>query len=426
MTHMTTKFVHFALSVTILVRIGNCNANEDDMTSINDFFASHPEYSKLKYPEVHMDTCELLRTKGYPCEVHFVDTDDGYILTLHRIPHGVASGPESGKPVVFLQHGFIGASDDWVINLENQSLGYLLADSGFDVWMGNIRGNRYSRSHLELDRHDRNFWMFSFDHHSLRDLPAMIEYSLRFAGQRQLQFVGYSQGNLMGFIQFSEDPDWTKQHIREFHVLAPVAYMRHITSPLKHFAPLVGKTLRRFLEMISIGQFLPNKSLLRRMTGKCGGSGHTANVCSALTFIISGFNERHMNITRMPIYVAHTPAGTSVRNVLHWGQLIKAQNLRAFDFGSRMANMKAYGSYEPPEYDPGRINIPTYLYWGDVDDLGDPDDVKILENRMNSSIRGSFMFRDVNHLEFVWGLNAPQFVYPKLIRTLKEGLQNAE
>ena len=43
----------------------------------------------------------------------------------------------------------------------------VLADNGYDVWMGNFRGNRYGRKHLwiRLDAWDRlderKFWQFS-------------------------------------------------------------------------------------------------------------------------------------------------------------------------------------------------------------------------------------------------------------------------
>ena len=37
---------------------------------------------------------------------------------------------------------------------------YILADSGFDVWMGNYRGNRFSDRHVNISRDDPQFWKF--------------------------------------------------------------------------------------------------------------------------------------------------------------------------------------------------------------------------------------------------------------------------
>lgn len=71
-------------------------------------------------PDDNLDVPQIIRRHGYPAESHVIATDDGYLLTLHRIP-GTKNGEHGNQPVL-LQHGLFGSSADWILN-GNNSLG---------------------------------------------------------------------------------------------------------------------------------------------------------------------------------------------------------------------------------------------------------------------------------------------------------------
>ncbi len=71
---------------------------------------------------------------------------------------------------------------------------YSLNVLGFDVWMGNSRGvTPWGKAHETLDPASKDFWAFSWDSMAQYDIPANIEFVLKFTRQTSLSYVCHSQ-----------------------------------------------------------------------------------------------------------------------------------------------------------------------------------------------------------------------------------------
>ena len=90
---------------------------------------------------------------------------------------------------MFYQHGYESSSAEIVLGPSETTLGFILSNQGYDVWMGNFRGNVYSRNHtfLNPDITVGPFWDFSWWENGVFDLPAMLDYVLETTGQDKLQ-----------------------------------------------------------------------------------------------------------------------------------------------------------------------------------------------------------------------------------------------
>uniref|UniRef100_UPI00398F6625 gastric triacylglycerol lipase n=1 Tax=Pristiophorus japonicus TaxID=55135 RepID=UPI00398F6625 len=367
-------------------------------------------------PEAHMNIRQLISYHGYPSEEYDVVTADGYILSINRIPHGFNNSTTQGsRPVVFLQHGLLAAGSNWVTNLENNSLGFILADAGYDVWIGNSRGNTWSRKHKTIPIYKDAFWAFSFDEMATKDLPAVIDFILQKTKHQQLYYVGHSQGTTIGFIAFSTMPELAKK-IKVFFGLAPVATVKYSESPLVKLGELP-----EFLIKDTFGKrdFLPQSKELKWLATHVCNHVLIDELCGNVFFIISGFNEKNLNMSRIPVYSTHCPAGTSVQNIIHWSQAVKGGQFKAFDWGTHSKNMAHYNQSKPPLYNIKRMTVPTAVWTGGNDWLADPTDVTMLLNQVPNLIYYKEI-PDWEHLDFIWGMDAPERMYNEIIDLMKK------
>jgi len=188
--------------------------------------------SNTKYDEIKdLNIKELLTFYDYPFEIHSVQTEDGYILSLFRL--GKKSNKNfsiNSQPILF-QHGIMDSSDGWLCNQEERCFPFIFANLGFDVWLSNSRGNKYSKSHIKYNSKDFEFWQFSFNELGLYDLPSILEFiNCNNYSKEKIIYVGHSQGTCMLFSALCQKCEYFVNKIKLFIALAPIARLNNMSS----------------------------------------------------------------------------------------------------------------------------------------------------------------------------------------------------
>jgi pimeloyl-ACP methyl ester carboxylesterase len=346
---------------------------------------------------------EVCEAHGYQFEAHNVTTEDGYILTLFRIPGLIGEEATSGKPVAFLQHGLLDLADTWIMN--EPSPGFMFADSGFDVWFGNSRGSYHSLNHVKYTTKDPQYWQFTWQHMADYDIPAVIPFVLKYTNLQKLTYVGHSQGTLQMFAHLSTVPSFIN-NINIFIALAPIGTVRYIDVTLFNILKLIP--LFSALEAAGVYDFLPNLQTNLLFYETCY---YFGIICDDVIGYFADMQVDADNLERFPTILSHEPGGTSTLNMEHWQQMTNylTNKVQKYDYGAT-GNLANYGTKDAPQYDFTKIPGPIALFTGKEDRLGDVTDEEWLEKTIPSA---SVVYKveepTFGHLTFLWGKDMSYF-----------------
>uniref|UniRef100_A0A8C6XDF8 Lipase n=1 Tax=Naja naja TaxID=35670 RepID=A0A8C6XDF8_NAJNA len=363
---------------------------------------------------------EIILFRGYPSEEYEVVTDDGYYLSINRIPYGkISQKTKEPRPAVFLRHGLLADGSNWVTNLDYNSLGFVLADAGFDVWLGNSRGNTWSQKHINYTTKQKEFWIF--DEMAKYDLPASINFVLNKTGQEQLFYIGHSQGTTIGFIAFSAFPELAKK-INMFFGLAPIMNVKFSSSAMAKLGEL-PELLLKVSEIFGTKQFLPQNVFIKWFATHVCDCVLLDDLCDNFFFLVCGISDKNLNMSRIDVYSTHCPAGTSTQNIFFLIHIyippFSEDSGQAFDWGSRKENMAHYKQPTPPPYKMKGMLVPTAIWTGGHDGLADQKDIAILVTMIPNLIYHKEI-PDWEHVDFIWGLDAPQRMFRDMIQMMRK------
>lgn len=388
-------------------------------------------------PDRHRTVAQIIESRGFRAQEFDVVTRDGYILTIQRIVNPLVSAEQRAnlRPVI-MQHGLMSSSVDWVINSPHvrpsrwpraehngsaglsdtqqhpNSLGFYLANRGYDVFLANSRGNSYGRRHTTLSEFDPRFWAFTFDEQIEFDLPDTIEFVLELTNNTKLGYVGHSQGTLMMFGLLSERPAYADV-VEPFVALAPVAYCSNTLSPVKYFS--VYTPLFQHVDMVFAP---PNAAVTYLAPLVCSPELIRKEVCANIVFLATGFDWAELDETRINAYLAHMPSGTSVKNIAHYGQMVLSGRFAHFNHGI-LANQLKYGQTSAPDYDLAKIRSKSIaLFVAQNDWLAAPKDVARLRAALKVEPFAVYNMSELvpkwNHIDFVYAKHAGELINPKI------------
>ncbi|TKA24298.1 hypothetical protein B0A50_06767 [Salinomyces thailandicus] len=366
------------------------------------------------------DFVELCELQGYVAEEHIVQTKDGYLLGLHRVvgrkereeQHRVNAG-EGGvrKKAVYLHHGLLMNSEVWVcVTEQERCLPFVLVEQGYDVWLGNNRGNKYSKKCLHAKPTEAKFWDFSMDQFAFHDIPDSINYILDTTRQPSLSYIGFSQGTAQAFATLSIHPTLNSKvdvFVALAPAMAPPGLASGIVASLCKSNPSIlflafGR--RAILGSATMWQALLYPAIFTWFIDK------------SLAFL---FNWQTRNITPHQKLAAypHLYSFTSTKCVVHWFQIIRNGTFQMYDDETTtplaVGNSAKY--YKVAKFPTRNIKTPIVLIYGGSDSLVD---IKLMLKELprHTVAKGVPKYE---HLDLLWASDVDRLVFPHVLDALE-------
>ncbi|CAN3366337.1 sterol esterase Tgl1p [Diutina catenulata] len=312
---------------------------------------------------------DIVAADGYRVRDHVVATKDGYLLVLHKLERrdGASAQP---RGVVYFHHGLLTNSEIWVLGQSPaQTLAYRLVDQGYHVWLGNNRGNKYSRKHLRWSPSSREFWNFSLDEYAMYDIPASLEYvAAAHNHQFQVCYVGFSQGCSQFLASLSVCPR-LNQVVGLFVGLSPAVIPQNLTHPI--FKMIVERSSRSGSFLYSL---FGRRAIMPSVAYWSTWWWYSRMVDVSLRYLF-GWNLDNISMDQRAKVYPHLFSNTSVKSVHHWFQIIDSKRFQMYDehisVGLSPLSNRPDSHQVAPFPIEHHLNVPMVLAFGDADILVD-------------------------------------------------------
>eukprot|EP01017_Pseudomicrothorax_dubius_P033787 TRINITY_DN4557_c0_g1_i7.p1 TRINITY_DN4557_c0_g1~~TRINITY_DN4557_c0_g1_i7.p1 ORF type:complete len:219 (-),score=49.99 TRINITY_DN4557_c0_g1_i7:153-809(-) len=208
------------------------------------------------------------------------------------------------------------------------------------------------------------------------------------------------------FAALSHKTPEIEASLEKFIALAPIAFLHHLNHGL------IGKINSfKFLEVLGENPLQEVYSYSKRYKSTLVLCKISPSTCNIATQLITGETTSCVDTSRLPYMRTHGPGGTSLKNVMHFEQMMHTphKKLPMFDYGPEK-NKEKYGSETPYEYPLHKISgVEIHFMQGDRDHLSNEKDLKELKQILGENIKSEKIY-NLCHSSFNYGHNTNDYV----------------
>lgn len=378
---------------------------------------------------------DLSAELGINVEHHLVRTEDDYLLGLQRLRLKNINASIQTKGTILIIHGSFQDSESFLCS-GTSSLGSLLCHEGYDVWLGNNRGTKYSFFHETFNSDTSTFWDFCVDDMGIFDFPSMLKYVLKASNQSKIKIIGYSQGASQIFLGLAIYPELCNS-VKCFVSLAAALSSKTAGHSFIHsfvkYNYVFCAFLLRFIfgdkSMVQVTLLLKN-TMSRKLF---------CTMCSIGFYFVMGWKFKNISMSRRINLFQYIFSEISVKCVLHWIQFDNTTQLSHFNhhlFPSSIYQntllimdgllFKTFGIhfflhphqkiYSNRIVDLSTITTPVLNVVGSLDGLVNPTAVV---EKVNCSVQNEII-RGYEHLDIIWSDDFKQSIFPKISTFLNQ------
>ncbi|XP_049834079.1 lipase 3-like isoform X1 [Schistocerca gregaria] len=366
-------------------------------------------------PAVYATMMDGCRDYGLTCETHAVETDDGYLLTAHRV---LVSPGVPRRGALLAVSGLIGCSDTFLLPFPDTSMLKPLSDAGYDVMLGNVRGSVYT-GHRRWSRSQPEYWRFNLDDMGEYDVEALLALTQRVTGDARPFYLGYSSG---GGALYT----WLQRRPRAHHVLrgallwTPSLFYTEPHSTIIKIYNLLPEAIVRALWQVPEDMLPRSRATADIAWRMCRSGSPLRNFCEALYQFITNAPLDSTEMNRLPAIAAHVSCGMPTTTIAHYLQNIRAKRLQAFDFGPE-ENLRKYGSEQPPAYHVINSTLPTAFFLGTRDRLVSFEEAMRQIQRIPSNVKKMVVrLEGYDHFHILFDKNVHRLVHEKMLSFMSE------